>query len=170
MTFEEARADWLATLAAHPGNGFIPAIGVWANMCGLERGVFEKRCRRSNPVEVARHALFRAIYSEERAAEYQRLRVQGMPRREAFNTAGISGPRAHELEPANKVFHDWQALLDGAREWLAQPRTTHELAERLGVDPQGLHNLRSRGLPRWLRVTKEGAYLRWQAKRLKSRG
>jgi len=170
MTFEEARADWLATLAKHPGTGYIPAIGVWGSMCGLERGCFEKRCRKSNPVEVARHALFRAIYSEERAAEYQRLRAAGMPRREAFNTAGISGPRAHELEPATKRFHDWPTLLEGARAWLAEPRTTHQLAERLDVDPQGLHNLRARGLPRWLKVTKEGAYLRWQAKRLKSRG
>ena len=170
MTFEEARIDWLETLAKHPGTGYIPAIGVWGNMCGMERSNFERRCKTTHPVEVARHRLFRAIYAAERAAEYQRLRAEGASRLDAFTKAGISDNTAYQIEPPTRVLFDWPAMWAEVKPWLEQPRTTHELAEKLGVDPQNLHNLRARGLPRWLRVTKEGAYLRWQAKRLKSRG
>ena len=165
MTFEEAKADWLATLAAHPGAGYIPSIGAWANMCDMERREFERRCTRSHPVEVARHRLFRVIYAEERRKEYQRLRAEGVPRLEAFNRAGISGDRAREIEPPTKVFHDWPALWASVRDWLAEPRTTHDLAARMGVDPRSLHNHRARGLPRWLGVEKVGAFLWWQAKK-----
>jgi hypothetical protein len=170
MTFEEAKADWLETLAKHPGTGHIPALGVWAAMCDMPEHAFRTQCRKTHPVEVARHALFRAIYAQERAAEYQRRRGEGETKIAARAGAGICATRARVIEPPTKLFHDWPTLLEGARAWLAEPRTTHQLAEKLDVDPQGLHNLRARGLPRWLRVTKEGAFLRWQAKRLKSRG
>jgi len=164
MTFEEAKADWLDTLAKHPGTGFIPSFGAWASMCGMRGDAFRTRCYKTHRVEVAKHTLFRTIYHQERAEEYLRLRALGHIKLDARAKAGICIERAQSIEPFKKKFYDWPTLWESARAFLAEDRTTHELAAQMNVNPQLLLNLRSRGLPAWVVVEKRGAFLAWRAK------